>query len=101
MSHNLAGTERDLSLGFAYNPASQIHSRSSDNHAYAWSGSGNTVRSYAANGLNQYTAAGPATFTHDPNGNLASTANAPWSTSYVCDVENRLVSASGAASLFL
>jgi RHS repeat-associated protein len=47
------------------------------------------------NGLNQYTSAGPATFAYDPNGNLASTVNAPWSTAYVYDVENRLVSATG------
>jgi RHS repeat-associated protein len=53
------------------------------------------VRPYAANGLNQYTSAGGATFAHDANGNLTATANAPWSTNYVYDVENRLVSASG------
>jgi len=47
------------------------------------------------NGLNQYTAAGAATFGYDANGNLASTANAPNTTAYVYDVENRLVSASG------
>jgi RHS repeat-associated protein len=44
---------------------------------------------------NQYLSAGSATFGYDPNGNLASTVNAPWSTAYVYDVENRLVSASG------
>ena len=35
------------------------------------------VRNYAVNGLNQYTAAGPAAFLYDPNRNLASTSSAP------------------------
>jgi RHS repeat-associated protein len=52
---------------------------------------------YTVSGLNQYMSAGTATFAH-PNGNLASTANAPYSTAYVYDVENRLVSASGASN---
>jgi RHS repeat-associated protein len=97
LGHDLAGASRDHVLGFTYNPASQIQSRSASNPAYAWSGGANAVRNYAANGLNQYTAAGPATFDHDLNGNLSLTANPSFgSTSYVYDVENRLVSASGA-----
>jgi RHS repeat-associated protein len=48
-------------------------------------------------GLNQYTAAGPASFTYDANGNLTSDG----STSYVYDAENRLVSASGGHSATL
>ena len=44
------------------------------------------------NGLNQYTQAGPASFTYDLNGNLISDG----STNFVYDAENRLVSASGA-----
>jgi RHS repeat-associated protein len=55
----------------------------------------NVVRSCSVNGPNQYGAAGDATFGYDPNGNLSSTANAPHTTAYVYDVENRLVSASG------
>jgi hypothetical protein len=47
--------------------------------------------------LNQYTAAGPATFTYDANGNLTSDG----STSFVYDIENRLVSASGAKTAAL
>jgi RHS repeat-associated protein len=53
------------------------------------------------NGLNQYSSAGAATFGYDANGNLISTVNPPWSTSYVYDVENRLVSALGASSASL
>jgi len=95
LSHDLAGTARDHVLGFGYNPAGQIVTRSASNDAYAWTGASSVERPYAVNGLNQYISAGPATFGYDPNGNLASTVNAPWSTAYVYDVENRLVSASG------
>jgi RHS repeat-associated protein len=98
LSHDLAGTARDHVLGFAYNPADQIVTRSASNDAYAWGGAANTSRPYAVNGLNQYTSAGPATFGYDLNGNLASTVNAPWSTAYVYDIENRLVSATGASN---
>ncbi|HEV2865243.1 MAG TPA: RHS repeat-associated core domain-containing protein, partial [Allosphingosinicella sp.] len=81
----------NVTLGFSYNPASQIRTRTRSNDAYAWNGGVNVSRSYTVNGLNQYTAAGSASFTYDPNGNLTSDG----SDTYVYDVENRLVSASG------
>ncbi len=83
---------------FAHNPASQIVQETRGNDAYAWTGAYDVSRPYAVNGLNQYSAAGPATFTHDANGNLiTSTPPAPDDpTNYTYDVENRLVSASGA-----
>ena len=46
------------------------------------------------NGLNQYTAVGGLGYGYDDNGNLISDG----ATAYVYDVENRLVSASGAAN---
>ena len=46
------------------------------------------------NGLNQYLSAGSATFGYDANGNLTKDG----SSTYVYDVENQLVSASGATS---
>ncbi len=49
------------------------------------------------NGLNQYTAAGPVSFTYDANGNLTSDG----ATNFVYDSENRLVSASGAKNATL
>lgn len=66
--------------------------------AYSWTGSEVLNRSYTTNGLNQYTAAGPASFAYDANGNLTSDG----SSSFVYDIENRLVGASGGktASLF-
>ncbi|MFL6844748.1 MAG: RHS repeat domain-containing protein, partial [Allosphingosinicella sp.] len=102
LSHDLAGTARDQALGFAYNPAAQIVSRTSSNDAYAWTGAANVSRAYGVNGLNQYvtTAVGGvpnASFGYDADGNLSSVTDPASTTSYVYDVENRLVSASGAS----
>jgi RHS repeat-associated protein len=96
LSHDLAGTAADQSLGFTYNPASQIHSRSASNDSYASNTAYNVARTYAVNGLNQYTAAASngvpsASFDYDANGNLKSDG----ATNFVYDAENRLVSASG------
>jgi hypothetical protein len=63
--------------------------------SYRFQGFVDVNRSYATNGLNQYTSAGPASFTYDPNGNLT----ADGTRSYLYDVENRLVSASDGAEL--
>jgi RHS repeat-associated protein len=95
LSHDLAGTASDQSLTFAYNPASQIVARTSANDSYASNSAYTVSRSYAVNGLNQYTAAGAAAFAYDANGNLTSDGT----NSYVYDAENRLVSRSGGVSL--
>jgi RHS repeat-associated protein len=99
IAHNPEGTARDLELGFTYNPASQLQTRSSSNIAYAWTSpeSPDTyARAYTANGLNQYTATSvsgtPVAYTYDANGNLLTDGKH----SFVYDVENRLVSATGA-----
>ena len=92
LNHNLAGTSGDQVIGLGYNPASQIVSRSGSNDGYAWTGAVAVNRPYSVNGQNQYTAAGPASFAYDANGNLISDG----SSTFVYDVENRLVSASGA-----
>lgn len=91
---DLAGTTQDVTTGFGYNPAGQIISRARSNGAYGFTGYVNLSRSYAVNGLNQYTGAGAATFGYDSNGNLASDG----ASSYTYDVENRLVAAAGATS---
>ncbi len=82
---------------FTYNPASQILSETRTNDSYAWTGSVAVDRPYSVNGQNQYMAAGPASFTYDSNGNLTSDGT----TTFVYDVENRLVSASGAKNATL
>lgn len=79
------------SASFAFNPASQISASAKSNNSFAWNGHIDNARSYTADGRNQYTVAGPATFSYDANGNLISDG----SNSYVYDVENRLVSKSG------
>lgn len=92
IAHNLPGSSGDVSWSFGRNPASQLTSVTRDNDAYAWTGAVSVTRAYAVNGLNQYTAAGSASFTYDANGNLTSDGT----NAYVYDVENRLVEASGA-----
>lgn len=95
MTDDLAGTAQDVTLGFSYNPASQITTRTRSNDAYRFTGYVNVDRSYAANGLNQYTTVGGKTFGYDANGNLTSDGT----TSFGYDSENRLVSTSAGASL--
>ena len=70
MSHDMAGSSGDHVIALAYNPASQIVGRSGSNDAYVFAGHVAAGRRYTVNGLNQYTAAGPASFTYDSNGNL-------------------------------
>ena len=94
-TQSFANGTGNLITSFGHNPASQITSIANSSNAYAFTGHYNVNRTYAANGLNQYTSAGPASFTYDANGNLTSDGT----TSYVYDVENRLVSTSAGASL--
>jgi RHS repeat-associated protein len=93
LSQDLAGASGDVATAFGYDAAGGIVSRSSNNTSYAYSAiPGN--RSYARNGLNQYTSiTGTATnaYTYDLNGNLTSDGI----TSYGYDVENRLISVNG------
>ncbi len=87
----LNGTAEDNAFGFAYTPISQIKSRTTSNNLYANTAHYDVQRSYTVNGLNQYTQAGPAAFTHDANGNLTSDG----AVNFTYDTENRLISASG------
>ncbi|HEX8239200.1 MAG TPA: RHS repeat-associated core domain-containing protein [Allosphingosinicella sp.] len=96
LTRDLAGSAADQALTFAYNPASQIVTRTNSNDSYASNTAYNVGRAYSVNGLNQYTATlsngtPSATFDYDANGNLKSDG----SSAYVYDSENRLVSASG------
>jgi RHS repeat-associated protein len=89
-----------VSGSYAYNPASQIVTRTSANDAYAWVPPYDVSRTYAVNGLNQYTAAGgtgAASYSYDANGNLTGDG----ASTFVYDAENRLVSASGARNAAL
>lgn len=96
LTHDMDGsaTGNDATTSFTYNPASQIATRSLTNNAYEFQVP-NSVRSYAVNGLNQYTQVtgdSPATLSWDANGNLTSDG----ATTFYYDTENRLTSAGGA-----
>lgn len=94
LSNDLAGTANDLTSTFVYNPSSQIVTKTRSNDAYRFTGYVDVPgRPYTVNGLNQYTAAGGATFTYDDNGNLTGDGT----NTYTYDVENRMVSATLAA----
>ena len=95
MVEDLSGSGSDLTLGFTYNPASQIATTTRSNDSYAWSDHYNVNRSYTSNGLNQYTASGSITPTYDTKGNLTSAG----STTYGYSSENLLTSASGGITL--
>ncbi len=87
----------DLTQSFSYNPAGQIATRALSNDGYAFTNRVNVNRTYATNGLNQYTSLGPASFTYDADGNLTSDG----SVTYSYDAENRLTAASGAKTASL
>ena len=80
---------------FAYNPASQITKLTRSNDAFAFSGVYNVNRPYAVNGLNQYSDVGNSPLGYDNNGNLTTSTSGNQTTTFVYDVENRLVSANG------
>lgn len=90
-SYNIERNQNGSILGdnttLQYNPASQIKSQVRNNDAYGWTGAFNVDRSYTTNGLNQYTAAGPASMQYDANGNLVASGT----TGYLYDPENRLI----------
>ncbi|MEG3150223.1 RHS repeat-associated core domain-containing protein [Sphingomonas sp. ZT3P38] len=91
LTDDLSGTAADVASTFAYNPASQMVTRTRSNDTYAFAGYVPASNSYAVNDLNQYTAVGAGALGYDSNGNLASNGG----TSFTYDVENRLVSAAG------
>jgi RHS repeat-associated protein len=82
----LSGGDQPNAMTFGYNAEDQIASRTSSNTAYAWAGAVNVDRSYATNGLNQYTSAGGTSFAYDGRGNLTSSG----STTYAYTSDNKL-----------
>jgi len=97
LSQDLPGTADDLTLGFSYNPAGQIVSRSVSNAAYNYTPAAGTV-SYANNGRNQVTSVGGSAVTYDTKQNIT---GAPMGT-YAYDSLNRMTSStvSGAATTY-
>ncbi len=93
IADNLAGTASDVTSTFGYSPASQMTSKIRSNNAYAFASYPSTPISlpYTVNGLNQYTGG----FSYDANGNLLGDGAG---NSFGYDVENRLVSRTGATT---
>ena len=87
---DLASTSADLLRAFAYNRAGQITSVASSNDAYAWDGAVTVDRPYTPDRLNQYDTVAGIDFTYDAAGNLVSDG----SSSYLYDLENRMIGAS-------
>ncbi|HEX8366496.1 MAG TPA: RHS repeat-associated core domain-containing protein [Allosphingosinicella sp.] len=75
-----------------FNPASQILSRANSNDVFVFTGSLPAAATSTINGLNQIAVHNGSSFAHDANGNLTFDGG----TTYTYDVENRLVSATGA-----
>jgi RHS repeat-associated protein len=94
LSHDLTATAHDVAASFGYNPASQITSWSRTNNAYAWTGHFNLSRSYAVNGLNQFTGDGSVSFAYDGRGNLTSQGT----NGYTYTTENRLITGPNSAA---
>lgn len=95
LSQDLPGTADDLTLGFSYNPAGQIISRSVSNAAYNYTPAAGTV-SYANNGRNQVTSVGGSAVTYDTKQNITG----PPMGTYAYDSLNRMTSStvSGAST---
>ncbi|MGA0603533.1 RHS repeat-associated core domain-containing protein [Caulobacter sp. KR2-114] len=86
----------NVAYGFSYNAAGQVIGSTSTNDLYT-SHPGSQSKSYAANGLNQYTAVASVAFAYDSRGNLTSDGSRVFS----YDVENRLLTASGPTAVSL
>lgn len=92
LAHDLSGSTNDLTIGsMTYNAAGQITSQVKSNDSYAWGGHYNVNRNYTVNGLNQTTAAGSTSLSHDARGNLSASG----SSSYGYSKRNEMISAPG------
>ncbi len=88
LSQDVAGTAQDLTLGFTYNPAGQIVSRSVSNNAYVYTPA-STAMAYVNNMLNRLTSINGSAVGYDARGNITS---APGAT-YGYNAENQMTSA--------
>jgi len=95
LQHFISGQATDLAINLSYNPASQLTGQSFNNYRYVYhKRTTQTVDAYEVNGLNQYTTFAGTALTYDTHGNLTHDGR----TTFTYDVENRLISTSGAAS---
>jgi RHS repeat-associated protein len=93
--HHYLPTAGNVQWVTQFNAAGQVASTVRTNDAYAWTRHYAINRGYTTNGLNQYSLVGAATYAHDANGNLTDDG----SKTFLYDIENRMVGASGGVSL--
>jgi RHS repeat-associated protein len=96
LTHDLAGTANDLTLGFGYNEAGQIATNTRSNDAYSWAGDGPGTLGASVNGLNQLTEQGGTTISHDGRGNITHDGVRP----YGYSAENRLATFASGSKFF-
>lgn len=96
ISHDLAGTAGDLTLGLSYTASGQISGLSRSNDSYAWTASSTSNIASTVNGLNQVTAVGSGAVSFDAHGNLSSTG----ANSYTYSAENLLLTGAGASIVY-
>jgi RHS repeat-associated protein len=96
LGHDFAGASADVTTTFTYNPASGIASRTRNNDVFAFPGFANVSRGDTINGLNQVTATGSASVSHDARGNITAIG----STGYGYDVENWMTHGGGLSQLY-
>lgn len=93
LSHDVAGTAADVTFGYAYNPASQIVTKTVSNNAYVYGVAAGSTN-YLNNGLNQMTSVGGSGVSYDANGNITNDATR----AFTYDAANRLTGANGGTS---
>jgi YD repeat-containing protein len=96
VAQQFAANAGNVTKGFGRDAASGVVSQTRDNDDFRF-GYSAINRSYSANALNQYIAAGPATLGYDANGNLTSDGT----NTFAYDSENKLASATTAGGTSL
>jgi len=108
---NLNGTVSDVTFDYTLNPAGEIASATRSNDSYAYTGHANANVTGTANGLNQLTAVGGVSNSHDSRGNVSAIGassygyssenlltSGPSSTTLSYDPANRLYQTAGGAT---
>ena len=88
------GTANDNLYTLTYNQIPQINLVQTTKPNFEWTGYSDIDRAYQANGLNQYSQSGSATFSYDGNGNLGSSLSPEANWGFVYSAENELITAS-------
>ena len=95
LTHDVPDAARDLTLGFAYNPAAQIVSNSRSNDAFAQTPLAGT-QTATPNGLNQLSQVNGTATSHDARGNMTNDGSA----SYAYRSDNAMTNGAGTPLLY-